>query len=71
MSELEKEKIFHTQLVKYGVKYEQAHKAAQILASQKPDELLTPQERQIITEACNQWSRQRKRYKSLQSLVDS
>ncbi|MDZ8187395.1 MAG: hypothetical protein RMX96_21430 [Nostoc sp. ChiSLP02] len=71
MSGQEKEKIFHTELVKYGVKYEKAQKAAQLLASGKPDELLTQQERQIVLEACYEWSKQRKRYKHLKSLLDS
>jgi hypothetical protein len=40
----EKEKIFHTELVKYGVEYEQARKAAQILACSQADELLSQQD---------------------------
>ncbi|MFN6485132.1 MULTISPECIES: hypothetical protein [unclassified Nostoc] len=67
----EKEKIFHTELVKYGVEYEQARKAAQILASSQPDELLSQQDRQIVTQVCNKWSAERKRYKRITSVVDS
>ncbi|MBH8556233.1 hypothetical protein I8751_28665 [Nostocaceae cyanobacterium CENA357] len=65
----EKEKIFHTQLVKYGVEYEKAAKAAKILASGKPDEQLTDEEIQLVTEVCRDWSVQNKRYKRLSSLV--
>ncbi|MEH2162450.1 MAG: hypothetical protein V7K38_15760 [Nostoc sp.] len=42
----EKKKIFHIELVKYGVEYEQARKAAQILACSQADELLSQQDRQ-------------------------
>jgi hypothetical protein len=67
----EKEKIFHTELVKYGVEYEQAQKAAQILACSQADELLSQQDRQTVTQACNKWSAQRKRYKRIiTSVVD-
>ncbi|MEH1968568.1 MAG: hypothetical protein V7K91_19075 [Nostoc sp.] len=68
----EKEKIFHTELVKYGVEYEQARKTAQILARSQPDELLSQQDRQIVTQACKKWSIERKRYKRIiTSVVDS
>ena len=66
----EKEKIFHTELVKYGVGYEQARKAAQILACSQPDELLSQQDRQTVIQACNKWSTGRKRYKRITSVVD-
>ncbi len=64
----EKEKIFCTELVKYGVEYKKASKAAHILASLKPDELLTEEEIRIVTEACNAWSIRHKQYKRLKSL---
>lgn len=64
----EKETIFHTELVKYGVEYEKARKAAQILASSKPDELLAEEEIQIVKEACNEWSKQHRLYQRLKSL---
>ncbi|MBE9001593.1 hypothetical protein IQ274_26130 [Nostoc sp. LEGE 12447] len=67
----EKEKIFHTELVKYGVEYEQARKAAQILACSQADELLSQQDRLTVTQACNKWSTQRKLYKRIiTSVVD-
>ena len=67
----EKEKIFHTELIKYGVGYEQARKAAQILACGQPDELLSEQDRQAVTQACNKWSTERKRYKRITSVANS
>ncbi|RCJ24815.1 hypothetical protein A6770_03935 [Nostoc minutum NIES-26] len=66
----EKEKIFCTELVKHGVKYETAIKAARILASGQPDELLTVDEIIIVKEACEKWSVQKKRIKRLKSLIE-
>lgn len=65
----EKEKIFCTELVKHGVKYETAIKAARILASGQPDEVLTDDEILIVKEACEKWSVQKKRTKRLKSLL--
>ena len=50
----EKEKLFHTALVKCGVKYELAAQAARILASGKPDELWTREEIQLVKEVCTE-----------------
>ncbi len=57
----DKQQLFHTELVKYGVGYHKAAEAARILASGKPDELLTTQEIQLVIEVCQEWSRQHKR----------
>ncbi|WP_315787353.1 hypothetical protein [Fischerella sp. JS2] len=65
----EKEEFFHTELVKYGVDYQRAAQVAQILASGKPDELLSEKEIQIAKEVCREWLRQYKRYKHLNSLL--
>jgi hypothetical protein len=65
----EKEKLFHTELVKYGVEYELAAQAARILVSGKPDELLTEQEIQLVKEVCREWSMGHKRFKRLSSLL--
>ncbi|MDF2386848.1 hypothetical protein JMG10_35630 [Nostoc ellipsosporum NOK] len=65
----EKEKIFCTELVKHGVKYETAVKAARILASGQPDEVLTADEIKIVKEACENWSFQKKRIKRLKSII--
>ncbi|MBD2430149.1 MULTISPECIES: hypothetical protein [Fischerella] len=61
----EKEDFFHTELVKYGVDYQRAAQVAHILASGKPDELLSEKEIQIAEEVCREWLRQYKRYKHL------
>ncbi|MBD2778068.1 serine/threonine-protein kinase [Iningainema tapete] len=61
----EKKEIFHTELVKHGVGYQKADQAAWILASGKPDELLTDEEIQLVTEVCQEWSRQHKRLTSI------
>lgn len=61
----QKQELFHTQLVKHGVKYQKAAEAARILASGKPDELLTNEEIQLVTEVCKEWSIQYKRLTSL------
>ncbi|KYC42634.1 hypothetical protein WA1_14905 [Scytonema hofmannii PCC 7110] len=61
----EKERLFHTELVKHGVSYSDAARVAKILASEKPDELLTGEEIQLTTEACKIWLKQHKRLTSL------
>ncbi|MDZ8185481.1 MAG: hypothetical protein RMX96_11575 [Nostoc sp. ChiSLP02] len=66
----EKEKIFCTELVKYGVKYKKARKAAKILASGLPDELLSAEEILIVKEACKEWSVNHRRYEHLKSLIE-
>lgn len=69
MSKKEKEKIFHTELVKFGVSYDRAAKAAYILATGKPDELLTEEEKRLVIEVCKEWSKNHKRYKKLQQIA--
>ncbi|MEA5628044.1 hypothetical protein [Nostoc sp. UHCC 0251] len=49
--------------------YKLAAKAARILASGKPDELLTAEEKHLATEVCQQWSKQRQRIERLNSLL--
>ncbi|BBD64674.1 hypothetical protein NIES4072_16620 [Nostoc commune NIES-4072] len=61
------EEFFHTQLVKHGVNYNLAARAAKILASGKPDELLTAEEKHLATEVCQHWSKQRQRLQRLNS----
>ncbi|MBW4423214.1 MAG: hypothetical protein KME50_01800 [Nostoc desertorum CM1-VF14] len=71
MPKKEKEKIFHTELVKFGVKYDTAAKAAYILASGRPDEFLTQEEKRFVMEVCKEWSKNHKRYKKLQQIAGS
>lgn len=65
----EKERLFHTELVKYGVEYRIAGKVARILALGKSDELLTQQERQLVQKACQKWLTQHKRKKRIDSMI--
>ncbi len=60
-----KEELFHTELVKCGVDYQKAARVALILASEKPDELLTDKEIQLTKEACQQWLIHHKRLTSI------
>lgn len=62
----ELEQLFLLELVKVGVGFSQAAKTARALAHRLPDEQLTPEENQIIEDACAQWLAQRKRL----SLID-
>ncbi|WP_335075280.1 hypothetical protein [Nostoc sp.] len=52
----EREKIFCTELVNRGVEHQKAVIAAKILASGQSDELLSLEEKQIVKDACKQWS---------------
>ncbi|BAY09823.1 hypothetical protein [Calothrix sp. NIES-2098] len=66
LSNEDKERIYHTDLVKYGVKYDKAAKVAKILASNKEEEQWTEEERKLVLEACKQWLDSYNRYKNLQ-----
>lgn len=61
LSKKEREKLFHTQLVKHDIKHDKAAKAAKILASGLPDELLTKKEKQLVIEVCKEWAVKYKR----------
>ncbi len=54
----ENEKLYQAELLRYGVEQKLASEAAKILASEKPDELLSSEELSAIVEACEQWSTQ-------------
>ncbi|ARV57634.1 hypothetical protein BZZ01_02395 [Nostocales cyanobacterium HT-58-2] len=64
-SSKQKEELFHTALVKYGIDYYKAGTVAKILASGKPDELLTDKEIQLSKEVCSDWLKQHKRLASI------
>ncbi|MBD2359010.1 hypothetical protein H6G41_31235 [Tolypothrix sp. FACHB-123] len=66
LSNEEKKIFFHTELVRYGVKYDRAATVAKILAAEKPDELLTEEEKQLVDEVCNEWLNNYNRYKNIQ-----
>ncbi|MUG94407.1 hypothetical protein F7734_19320 [Scytonema sp. UIC 10036] len=54
----ENENLYKKELLKYGVEQKLAASAAKILASEKPNELLSSEELRVLTEACEQWSTQ-------------
>ena len=66
----ERENIFCTELVKYGVEYEKAVIAAKIIASGQGDEHLSPSEIKIVKDACKKWSEQNQRLKRLKAVVN-
>ena len=66
----EREKIFCTEMVKYGVEYEEAVIAAKIIASGQGDELLSLLEIKIVEDACKKWSEQNQRLKRLKAVVN-
>lgn len=61
ISSKQKEELFHTELVKHGVPYHKAAKAAKILVSNPPEDALTDEETQLVQEACRVWLKQRRR----------
>lgn len=66
----ERENIFCTELVKYGVEYGKAVIAAKIIASGQGDEHLSPSEIEIVKDACKKWSEQNQRLKRLKAVVN-
>ncbi|MBD2165135.1 hypothetical protein H6G04_12060 [Calothrix membranacea FACHB-236] len=68
---LQKERqLLHTELVKYGIDYDTAAKAAQILAEKKPDEVLTEEEIQLTKQVCELWLQQRNRLASIDKVIN-
>ena len=61
ISPKQKEELFHTELVKHGVPYHKAAKAARILVSNPPEDTLTDEETKLVQEACREWLKQRQR----------
>ncbi|MBW4563750.1 MAG: hypothetical protein KME32_21910 [Mojavia pulchra JT2-VF2] len=65
----EKERVYHSELIRHGVNYEEAVQAAKIIASEKPNELLTPEETELVKEVCTAWLLKHKSYKHLNPLL--
>ncbi|MUG94275.1 hypothetical protein F7734_18560 [Scytonema sp. UIC 10036] len=57
----EKEKLYHAELVRYGVDLRIAAKAAKILAFGNSNELLSFEEKKLVTDACKLWVENRNR----------
>ncbi|MBW4632382.1 MAG: hypothetical protein KME30_10925 [Iphinoe sp. HA4291-MV1] len=65
MSTEEKEALYYCELVRYGIDFKEALTVAKILASEKPDELLTEEEKKLVTEVCKLWIVKHKHFKHL------
>ncbi|MBD2019990.1 hypothetical protein H6F43_07290 [Leptolyngbya sp. FACHB-36] len=70
LSVQEKEQLFQLELVKACVPYDQAVKAARILVSECPDELLTAEDIQVVKQACLHWLEQRKRQTFISKVLE-
>jgi hypothetical protein len=57
----EKERLFHAELVKVGVDYQQAARVAKLLAQNIAEEDLTSEEAQLSETACRIWLQHRQR----------
>ncbi|MFL9451188.1 MULTISPECIES: hypothetical protein [Nostocales] len=66
----QEEAIYYSQLFRYGVDYEKAAIAARIIASKDPDELLTEEEKQLVTEACKIWLAKHKRLTHINPMLN-
>jgi ABC-type cobalamin/Fe3+-siderophores transport system ATPase subunit len=66
-----KEQMYYSSLTQYGVEHSKAFKAARIMASGKPDELLTHEELQLVYEVCKIWSSMYKRRQYFNSIIKS
>lgn len=69
LSTEEKQQIFHTELVKCHIPYDQAAQVARILASEQLDEQLTPEEQQLVESVCRKWMQQRQRMSHLSQIM--
>lgn len=69
LSSEEKERLFCTELVNHYIPYEQARTVAKILATEKTEDELMPEEIQLIEEVCRIWFEQRQRRKLLSEMV--
>ncbi|WP_407887096.1 hypothetical protein [Scytonema sp. NUACC26] len=65
----DKETIYYSELLRYGVEYSKAATAAKILSSGKPDELLTRGEIELVNDVCEEWLAKHKRHKHLNPLL--
>jgi hypothetical protein len=53
------EQIFRSELIKHGIKLEQAIPVARVLALNIPDEDLTSSEAALVASVCKQWIERR------------
>lgn len=64
-SQERKELLFRIELIHRLVPESQAAQVAKLLAADKPDELLTEEERQLVNDVCRLWLERRNRGRSL------
>lgn len=67
----DRQKVFLAQFIKGGVEYSLAIQAAQILAAGKPEELLTPEEQELLEQACRLWLEHRNGMNKIQHAIAS
>jgi hypothetical protein len=65
LSQQRKEIIFRVELVHRLIPESRASEVAKLLAADKPDELLTEEEQQLIDEVCRLWLERRNQGRSL------
>jgi hypothetical protein len=65
----ERERLFHNELVRYGVHYQKAAQVAKILAAQEWDEQMTTAEQRLVDEVCHLWLQQRKRLNLINTIL--
>ncbi len=65
----QKELLYYTDLIRYGVDLTIAAKVAKILAFGSSDEILNPEEKKLVTDACKLWIENRNCLKHLNPLL--
>ncbi|HEY9295062.1 MAG TPA: hypothetical protein VIQ31_01580 [Phormidium sp.] len=70
MSIEERKQLFHIELIKVGIDYRQAEKAAELLSESLPNEQLTQAEQQLIQVVCTQWLKYRKRMAFISQVIN-
>jgi hypothetical protein len=63
------EKIFHEELIKWGIESERAIKVAKILALNLPNERLNSDEIALIKEVCQEWLEKRRQWEQLRQVM--
>ncbi|MBD2462092.1 hypothetical protein H6G89_13645 [Oscillatoria sp. FACHB-1407] len=66
----ERKKLFFIELVRAGISFDDAYVVSEIVASAKPPEDLTLQERWLVKEVCQKWLDERNRENFLQHRLE-
>ena len=67
----EKTRLFHWELVKAGVDYQQAGRVAKVLAQNPPEASLPPEDSKLTEEACRIWLQYRQRLTFIEQTLAS